>query len=119
MKREYRFFLEDMISCINAVEEFVRGMDFDEFLEDDKTTSAVIRKFEIIGEAAKHIPPAIREKYARIPWKSVIGLRDRLTHAYFGIDHQLVWDLIQTEFPKLRDVLEEILAATAGENHKS
>lgn len=116
MKREYHFFVEDMLSSINAVEDFVKGMTFDEFINDDKTASAVIRKFEIIGEAAKHIPPAVREKYGSIPWKSVVGLRDRLTHAYFGVDHKLVWGLIETELPKLRKVLKEMLAAMVADN---
>ena len=63
MKRDYRLFLRDIIDAMNAIEEFVAGMDFENFIADDKTTSAVIRKFEIIGEAAKNIPNWLRRRY--------------------------------------------------------
>ncbi len=67
MKRDYRLFIEDILECIDKIEEFVGNLDFDEFVRDDKTASAVIRKFEIIGEASKNIPKRIREKYKELP----------------------------------------------------
>lgn len=68
MKRDYKFFLKDIISSMEAIEKFVEGMEFEDLVKDDKTSSAVIRKFEIIGEAARNIPNRIREKYPQIPW---------------------------------------------------
>lgn len=89
MTRNYRIFLEDILAAMEAIERFVENMSLEEFRQDDKTASAVIRKFEIIGEAAKHIPPHLRRAYPDIPWKEMAGLRDRLIHGYFGIDYAL------------------------------
>ena len=107
--RDYRLFLKDVINAMEAIESFVEGMDFEDFVEDDKTSSAVIRKFEIIGEAVKHIPEWVKEKYPDIPWKEMAGMRDRLIHAYFGIDFRLVWDTIKHDVPELKSRLLEIL----------
>ncbi len=82
---------------MEAIEVFLGDMSFDELEADDKTSSAVIRKFEIIGEATKQLPDELKEKYPEIPWKSMSGMRDRLIHAYFGIDYKLVWDAIKIE----------------------
>lgn len=73
---------------MEAIEVFLGDMSFDELEDDDKTSSAVIRKFEIIGEATKQLPNELKEKYPEIPWKSMSGMRDRLIHAYFGIDYK-------------------------------
>ncbi len=116
MKRDYKLFLKDLISAMNSIEEFVSGMTIDEIKEDDKTSSAVIRKFEIIGEATKHIPEALRRRHPEIPWKRMSGMRDRLVHAYFGVDYKLVWDAIKTEIPILKPKLRKILAEPEEES---
>ncbi len=82
MKRNVRLYVKDILDAIYAIENFVEGMDFEDFVEDDKTSSAVIRKFEIIGEAAKNIPEEIRNRYPDLPWKEMAGFRDRLIHFY-------------------------------------
>ena len=84
-KRNIKLYVKDILEAIKAIEKFVEGMDFESFKEDDKTSSAVIRKFEIIGEATKNIPQSIKEKYPHIPWKEMAGFRDKLIHFYFGI----------------------------------
>jgi uncharacterized protein with HEPN domain len=99
MNKDIKLYINDIFNAINAIEKFVEGMDFKEFKEDDKTSSAVIRKFEIIGEATKHIPKEIKQKYPDIPWKDMAGLRDKLIHFYFGIKYELVWSTIKMEFP--------------------
>jgi len=116
MKRDYRLFIKDIISAMDSIERFVDGMSLDELTQDDKTSSAVIRKFEIIGEATKHIPDRLREKHHEIAWKGMAGMRDRLTHAYFGIDYRLVWDAIKIEIPALKPKLQEILAELEEED---
>lgn len=73
-------------------------------------SSAVIRKFEIIGEATKHIPDGMKKKYPKVPWQGMSGMRDRLIHAYFGIDYRLVWDAITVELPKAKQELRNMLA---------
>jgi len=109
MKRNYKLFLQDILEAMNAIEKFIEGMEFDELVKDDKTSSAVIRKFEIIGEAARNIPDLIKEQYKDIPWKSMAGMRDRLVHGYFGIDYKLVWDTIKVDFKNLKHSLKKVL----------
>jgi uncharacterized protein with HEPN domain len=110
MKRDYKLFLNDIIRAMESIELFVEDMSAEELAQDDKTASAVIRKFEIIGEATKHIPERIKENHPEIPWKSMAGMRDRLIHAYFGIDYELVWDAIEIELTNLKPKLRAILA---------
>ena len=83
MKRDYNLFLRDIILAMRSIEEFLGDMDLDELSVDDKTSSAIIRKFEIIGEATKHLPEDLKELHLEISWKSMSGMRDRLIHAYF------------------------------------
>lgn len=99
--RNYKLYLKDILQAMENIEEFVGDMDFEEFKEDDKTSSAVIRKFEIIGEAAKHIPAEMTQQYLQVPWKEMAGMRDRLIHLYFGIDYVLVWKTIKERLPEL------------------
>lgn len=111
MKRNSKLFVKDIIEAMESIEEFVGKMTLDELQEDEKTSSAVIRKFEIIGEAAKYMPNTIKEKYQDIQWKSMAGMRDRLIHAYFGIDYNLVWSAIKTEIPKMKPKLKKMLSS--------
>jgi uncharacterized protein with HEPN domain len=105
-----------MIAAMKAIEQFVEGLSLSEFKDDDRTSSAVIRKFEIIGEAAKHMPESVKGTYPDVPWKRMAGMRDRLIHGYFGIDYQLVWDAIQLELPELKPRLKEILTELQKSN---
>lgn len=109
MNRSYQLYLQDILRAAQLIREFVEGFDVDLFFRDSKTSSAVIRQFEIIGEAAKNIPDSIRERHAHISWKEMAGMRDRLIHGYFGIDYQLVWDSAQKDVPKLLRDLPEII----------
>ncbi len=109
MKRDYSLFLKDIISAIDSIQLFVGGITLNDLTNDDKTSSAVIRKFEIIGEATKHIPAELKEKHPDIPWKTMAGMRDRLIHAYFGIDYKLVWNIIRDELPQLKNKLQAII----------
>ncbi len=115
--RNQNIYLKDIIESINKIIEFVESMTFEEFQEDDKTSSAVIRKFEILGEATKNITDDTRTKYPKIPWKEMAGMRDRLIHSYFGIDYKLVWTTIKNSIPNLKTMIEEILEESK-KNHQ-
>ena len=109
MKREHIFFIKDILDAIEKIEQFVGDMGFEEFVQDDKTSSAVVRKLEIIGEATKNMPLTIRKKYSMLPWSSMAKMRDRLVHGYFVVDHEIVWKVVKEELPALKPKIEEIL----------
>ena len=100
--RDYLLYLKDILTAIERIDIFVENMDLEAFKDDDKTTSAVIRKLEIIGEAVKGIPGEIRLSHPHIPWKEMAGMRDKLIHFYFGVDYDLVWSTIKKRLPEVK-----------------
>ena len=109
MKRDYSLYIKDILDCIERVEEFVGDLNFDEFLADDKTSSAVVRKLEIIGEATKNIPKFITQEYDEIPWKEMARMRDKIIHFYFGVDYEIVWSVIKERLPEIKPTIRQIL----------
>ena len=97
------------MAAMVAVQAFVEKMDFETFVVDDKTTSAVVRKLEIVGEATKNVPRKIRQQYPQVPWRQMAGMRDKLIHAYFGVDYSLVWETVKDVIPPLLPIVEQIL----------
>jgi len=111
--RDLRVYLQDILAACESIGTFTAGMDLDAFRKDDKTASAVIRKLEIIGEATKQLPEEFRQRYPDIPWKEMAGMRDRLIHFYFGVDHRLVWQTITDRLPHLTRQIRHILERLA------
>lgn len=109
MKRDYRLYIKDIFDCIEKIEEFVQDMNFNEFVQDDKTNSAVVRKLEIIGEATKNIPKSVTQKYEQIPWKDMARMRDKIIHFYFGTDYEIVWGVIKERLPEIKPTIQQIL----------
>ncbi len=107
--RYYRLYLADIVEAMKAMKGFVQDMDFEEFREDDRTASAVIRKFEIISEAAKGIPEDIKQKYPQAPWREMTDMCDRLIYPYFSIRYDLIWETINRRVPIIYPVILEIL----------
>lgn len=102
MSKDYKDYFQDILSSMNEAEEFVKGMNFEFFINDRKTVNAVVRSLEVIGEAAKNIPQTLKDKYPQIPWKKMSSMRDRLIHEYFGVDYEIVWQTIHDDFPYLK-----------------
>ncbi|SHO53534.1 HepT-like ribonuclease domain-containing protein [Desulfopila aestuarii] len=107
--RDYRLYLLDIITAIESIDRFILGMDQEAFKADDKTVSAVIRKREIIGEAAKGVPEEIRASHSHIPWREMAGMRDKLIHLYFGVDYDLVWSTVIRRLPDVKRWINEIV----------
>ncbi|MDR1170378.1 MAG: DUF86 domain-containing protein [Prevotellaceae bacterium] len=107
-QRVYRMYFDDMLTAIERIFEYTQGFDFTDFKRDYKTMDAVIRNFEIIGEAAKNIPDNIKEQYPDVPWNEMYSLRNRISHAYFGIDYGIIWDIITNDLPESKLQIEKI-----------
>ena len=108
-KREFSDYINDMYDAINKIQIFSKNMNFEEFISDDKTIYAVIRCFEIIGEATKKIPKIVKEKYTTVPWQEISGIRDKLIHEYFGVNLEVVWKTILEDLPELKINIEKIV----------
>ncbi|MFZ2070414.1 MAG: DUF86 domain-containing protein [Halobacteriota archaeon] len=107
--RDPKLYLRDIVEAMEAIEQFVEGMSFEAFKNDDMRSSAVLRKFEIIGEATKNVPESIKLSYASIPWRDMAGMRDRLIHFYFGVKYDLVWNTIKKVIPQVKLSINKIL----------
>jgi len=108
MKKEIKIFIEDILESIKNIEEYVRGMDKEKFLGDNKTQDAVLRKLEVIGEAVKNIPDEVKEKYPEISWKRIAGMRDIIIHEYFGVNLKRVWKTVEDDLPELKKKILKI-----------
>jgi uncharacterized protein with HEPN domain len=100
-KRTPLLLLEDILDSGEKILEYTRGMTFEEFEKDNKTIDAVIRNFEIIGEASFLLPDEIKEKYSEVDWYRIRGFRNRIVHDYFGVDLQIIWNIIFDQIPGL------------------
>jgi uncharacterized protein with HEPN domain len=108
MHRTSLQYLDDILEAINNIEEDTTGISFDEFIADRRRKDAVIRNFQVIGEAIKNLPADIRENYPDIDWKKIAGFRDVLTHVYFGIKFTILWDNSTNKIPALKTEITKI-----------
>jgi uncharacterized protein with HEPN domain len=108
MTRGHKLFVSDILDAMNAIDDFVKGMDFKSFKKDDKTKSAVVWQIQVIGEAVKNIPKDIRDMNKEIPWKYMARIRDKIAHLYFGIDYEIVWDVVTKNFPEIKPRIQEL-----------
>jgi uncharacterized protein with HEPN domain len=108
-KREWKLLFEDIIECINKIEEYTDDLTFDDFEESNLVTDAVIRNIEIIGEASKNIPAEIQQSFSDIPWQKLRGIRNRIVHDYFDVDRKIIWFIVTNELLILKNSLQSHL----------
>jgi uncharacterized protein with HEPN domain len=109
--RIFTEYLEDILDAISKIREFIGNMDSTTFSNDEKTSFAVIRALEIVGEASKNIPEEVRSSHPDLPWREMAGIRNKLIHDYFGVNLAVVWKTVKEDLPtlepKIRSILEE------------
>lgn len=108
MKRNLMLFIEDIKDSIKNIGDFSKGLDKEKFFKDILRQSAIIRQLEIIGEAVKNLPNSFKEKYPKIPWKEIAGFRDVLSHAYFGVSIDRVWNIVKIDLAELKREIDKI-----------
>lgn len=108
-RREWKLFVEDIIESTELIEQYIEDLEFNDFSKDRKTIDAVVRNFEIIGEASKYIPDDIKGRYKDVDWIGIVGLRNKIAHEYFGISVEIVWNIVKQEMPKLIKQMKQIL----------
>lgn len=110
MSRDLRLYLDDIVAHCGEIADHVRGMSYEEFLADRRSYKAVVFSLIVIGEAAKHVPDELRNRYPQVEWRRIAGLRDVIAHGYFALRDPVLWDVVQGDVPALRDHVEKILA---------
>lgn len=107
-KRPVDLLLDDICGSLDRIGQYTSGMSFDVFSKDRKSVDAVVRNLEIIGEASNRLPADFKNSHSEIQWRKVVGLRHRIVHEYFGIDLQIVWQILQNDLPSLRQAISQI-----------
>ena len=109
-KRPIDILLNDICQAIDRIEQYIKNLSFGAFSDDQKSVDAVVRNLEIIGEAANRLPDEFKEKYSEIGWYKVVGLRHRIVHEFFGIDLEIIWQILQKDLPELKRKILEIVS---------
>jgi uncharacterized protein with HEPN domain len=108
MRREYKAYIKDILESIGRIEKYTEGMNYAGFAKDKLVQDGVARNLEIIGESVKNIPETVKEENPEIEWKKIAGLRDILIHAYFGIDASIIWNVVKSKLPELKEKVSEL-----------
>jgi uncharacterized protein with HEPN domain len=104
----YVDYLNDMLDAIDKAEQFISGLDYEDFVKDEKTIFAVIRALEILGEASNKTPTSIQQKYKDIPWREIRGMRNKLIHDYMGVNIEVVWKTTNEDLSELRSLIQNL-----------
>ena len=109
MSRDELMYLNDIALSCDKIIRYTKGLDFLDLINDERTYDAVIRNLEIIGEASKHVSDTLRIQLQEIEWRKISGMRDMLAHDYFGIDNDILWDVVQHKIPQLSIIINSFL----------
>ncbi len=108
-KREIIEILSDIKESLNRIKIYVKNLNSEQFLKDLKSQDAIIRNFEIIGEAVKALPDNFKKQNLTIPWNKIAGIRDRLIHQYFGVNFEIIWTIIEKDLPTFQKNIDDLL----------
>lgn len=109
MSRSLQLYLQDICTSCAKVQRYTLNMTLEAFVADERTYDAVIRNLQIIGEAVKQIPPEVRDQYPAVEWRKIAGLRDILAHAYFSLENETLWDIVQNKVPALQEQMQHMV----------
>jgi uncharacterized protein with HEPN domain len=107
-RRDLRDYLQDILEAVNDIDSFVADMSYEQFIKDKKTLNAVVRSIEIVGEASKRLPESLKVKNSELPWREIAGMRDKLIHAYFGMDAETIWKTVKENIPQLKQTIKKM-----------
>jgi len=107
--RNYKIYLEDILTSMLRIIEYIGERNFEEFKNNNMVVDAVVRNFEIIGEASNNLPDEIKNKYPEIPWRKMYGLRNLVSHEYFGIDYEMIWEIAKKNLPENIEDFQKII----------
>ena len=107
--RDYKLYLDDILQAIRKIEKYTKSLNANKLKKEDLVVDGVVRNLEIIGEATKNIPQDIKKKHLDIEWRKIAGLRDILAHEYFGIDLEILWDIVKNKLPELKKKVTQLL----------
>ncbi|MFQ6071915.1 MAG: DUF86 domain-containing protein, partial [Methanosarcinales archaeon] len=108
-KRGNKEYLLDIYNACNQILKYTKGINKREFMENEEKQDAIVRNLEILGEAVKNISETFREKHPEVQWKEIARTRDKLIHFYFGVDYDVVWDIITVDIPRLKKQVKIII----------
>jgi uncharacterized protein with HEPN domain len=109
MSRSPQLYLEDILQSANKILRYLEGTDYEGFFGDEMKFDAVMRNLQVIGEAVKKLPAEIQSSYPSVEWRKIAGLRDIIVHAYFGLEDEIIWDVVVNKIPSLKIQVEAIL----------
>ncbi len=111
--KDASIFLKHILESIALIEKYTKNINYDDFLEDMRSQDAVMKRLEVIGEAVKNLPTELREENPDIPWKKITATRDILIHHYFGVEMEVVWEIVRKDIIELKFMIESLLKRTS------
>ncbi len=113
MPREYKLYLSDILEALERIQEYTKSMTFKDFAKSNITIDAVVRNLEVIGEAARKLPSETKSKSPEVEWHKIVALRNILTHEYFGVNKQIVWDVVQNKLEPISKACKNLLESSS------